>query len=251
MKKSKIITSAVLSVAMCTGLVFAISANAADTASEPSALNPAALSAPIEEFKEKYPEQYAQELAYKEAKEATTLGKIEKIMMEELLPQTTVEEISAKLEEELGITTYSATEPRPIDELEQDMARAIGFPSRPVEMPYAISTGEIPKGYYSYSAFYFRPTSNTINLTYNINGYGAPKGKNYVMETVLYRQRKSWEGSSTWERVEANEVEFGSNWATTLKFYGLDSNNFVYCLGFHNTSPDSGSIISGMVTVSE
>ena len=254
MKKAKIITSALLGVVMCTGIICALTANAVEA---PAESNQAAY---IGEYTPKpFPMPIEELDALLEEQGVINTPEVQKTPLQAAIDEVffgggykTSEQIENELAE-LGITTYPSTEPRPIEEIDAELeqqgtARASGFPIYSQELPYSISLGEIPAGNGTISTYCFKPNGNIIDVIYTLQTMGDSGIK--TLKVTLYKENKDITEADAWQRVESQEISLSNNsyLAAPLTFADLDINN-VYCLRFDNITTGTNHIISGNAVV--
>lgn len=257
MKKAKIISSALLSIVICTGIVCALTANAveAPTVSEQNAVEETSIDI-------RYPMPIDELDAILEAEGAILTPEVQKTPLQQSIDEVfygdgikTSEEIAAGLEK-LGITTYPATSPRPIEEIDAELeqqgtARAAGFPIYSQDLPYSISLGEIPAGKGVISTYYFKPSGNTIEVLCTLHAMGNPGRK--TLRVTLYKENKYMIGADAWQSVKSQEITLVDSSEVTfpLTFANLDSDMYVYCLRFDNTTTGTNKVISGNAVVND
>ena len=255
MKKAKIITSALLGVVMCTGIICALTANAVEA---PAESNQAAY---IGEYTPKpFPMPIEELDALLEEQGVINTPEVQKTPLQAAIDEVffgggykTSEQIENELAE-LGITTYPSTEPRPIEEIDaeleqQGIARTSGFPIYSHDIPYSISLGEIPAGSGIISAYYFKPAGNKIRVYCKLQAMGNPGTK--TLKVTLYKENRFMAGADAWQYVESQEIGLANTEDATfpLTFTDLDSSMYIYCLRFDNATTGTNHIISGNAVV--
>ena len=255
MKKAKIITSALLGVVMCTGIICALTANAVEA---PAESNQAAY---IGEYTPKpFPMPIEELDALLEEQGVINTPEVQKTPLQAAIDEVffgggykTSEQIENELAE-LGITTYPSTEPRPIEEIDAELeqqgtARASGFPIYSQKLPYSISLGEIPAGNGTVSAYYFRPDGSMIDVICNLKAMGNPGIK--TLKVTLYKENRFMAGADAWQLVETKEIKLSNTElaAFPITFANLDSSLYVYCLRFDNITTGTNHVISGEAVV--
>lgn len=253
MKKTTKITSALVSVAMCAGIISVLSANASEATSEPAqnsgaavynTSNPSKMS--IEEFDKmvekmgiidvSVPKTPSQKLV----EDAYSVGRCHS--------SEYVDKVLENLEAALGFPAYPTSEPIPIEDLESPERSYGFFPTSSTTLPYPIYLGETSKGEAVASKYYFRVTGKPLELSYALQVRGN-NGEQATLKTTLYRERKEWAGSDSWQTVKSWNQKFGTTFGTEYEISDVDS-DYVYCLVFENIS-DFNCTISGCITVSE
>lgn len=214
MKKAKAITSALLGVVMCTGLICALTANAVEAPAE----------SPVTIAK-------TEDVVQQDA--ADTLAAIEKTAVIDIPSYPTGPHLSIEdAESELEL---------------QDTSKAVvnSLPTQSHTLPYTAYLNYLAAGDCSYTAHYFTTNTNKLVMALEING--TPNTISTI-QVRLYRQNKYISGSSAWEYVDSHDVSFISYFKSTHSFTDL-SDSYVYCLRFDNLSDNSQNQIDGTIDI--
>lgn len=285
MAKSKKIISVILSVAMCTGIVCAATANAEKTTpkseqtvaqtmtkeelhlevnrrffdenenllqiSDDLGITPYECLPPIPDSTEMSETERQKAVEKRLQIEAALSKEVHRRMFDN-------DEDLIKIANDLGIPVYENLPPVSIDweseKLQEQGSEKIvidSFPSKLGDLPLITAFSDLYTGYASYTQNYFDPDSNTISVDYTFSGTPFETNERRV-QVRLYRQRKSYAGSKDWEFVKKYDVTFFGSVSTSCIFNNL-SDDYVYCLGFTNVSNESnaGSTkIDGQVYIS-
>lgn len=253
MKKITKITSALVSVAMCAGIIGVLSANASEVASEPAqnagaavynTSNPSKMS--IEEFDKMVEEMGIVDVSVPKSPSQKLVE--DAYSVNGCKCSEYVDKVLENLEAALGFPAYPTSAPIPIEDLESP-ERAYGFfPTSSTTLPYPIYLGETSKGDAVASKYYFYVTDKPIELEYALQVRGN-NDKEAVLKTTLYREQKKWAGLDSWQTVKSWNQKFNGIFGTEYEISDVDS-DYVYCLVFENIS-DINCTISGVITVCE
>ncbi|MBD5111954.1 MAG: hypothetical protein HDT42_05385 [Ruminococcaceae bacterium] len=253
MKKITKVTSALVGVTMCAGIIGMLATNASETTPEPeqevsavtyNTSNPSKMS--IEEFDKMVEEMGIIDVSVpktpsqKLVEDAYSVG--------ECNISEYVDKVLENLEAALGFPAYPTSAPIPIEDLESPERSYGFFPTSSTTLPYPIYLGETSKGEAVASKYYFRVTGKPIELDFALQVRGN-NGKEAVLKTTLYRERKEWAGLDSWQTVKSWNQKLGTTFGTEYEISDVDS-DYVYCLVFENIS-DINCTISGCITVCE
>ena len=217
MKKAKVITSALLGVVMCTGIICALTANAVEAPNDSPIT--------IEESENDIIKQDV----------ADTLIATEK---------TTVDDIPCY---PTGTHLSIADAEREIELQDESKAIVNSFPKQSHTLPYSSCLNYLAAGDCSYTAHYVKSETGQLVLGLELDGTANTIS---TLKVRLYRQNKYLVNTSVWEYVDSRDFSFGSYLKSTERFTDL-SDMYVYCLRFDNLSDNSNNQISGTIEIDE